>query len=123
MNNNKQTTVDDAIDKLWSLITANHTDEDYLLTSMGSCVATIRKALQAVKDGECPRGDKCDLTVAYMCGQADEAKRHREPQQDQKDRVMEMMGKALRIYCQGRCSSDTEYAREALAEYAKIKGE
>jgi len=36
---------------------------------------TIAQALRG--EGECPRGEDCDLTIAYMCGQSREAYRHK----------------------------------------------
>lgn len=35
------------------------------------------QALTQSLDGECPRGEDCDLIVAYMCGVEDEKKRNR----------------------------------------------
>lgn len=38
-------------------------------------------------------------------------------------RVIELAEEALKFYCRGRMSGDTEYAREALSEIRKLKGE
>lgn len=49
-----------------------------------------------------------------------------EPLQKNNDeliRVIELAEEALKFYCMGRMSGDTEYARQALSEIRKLRGE